>query len=146
AVVGGHVSRPPDLSMLPEEERPIVARALAKRPQRRWPSCGAFVDALDEPRLTRRTWIGVSVGTIAAGAVYGLATIMLQQQSSARLVAKFRRPSEKLGRIRGLAFSQDARFVVTNSSDGQPWVWNFEDRVAWYSLPTAGGPGVAMSG
>src|SRR5262249_6255884 len=36
----------PDLSMLPEAERPAVARALAKHPEGRWPSCRAFVDAL----------------------------------------------------------------------------------------------------
>jgi hypothetical protein len=45
-MVHGHLHRQPDLSMLPEEERPAVARALSKNPQDRWPSCGAFVDAL----------------------------------------------------------------------------------------------------
>lgn len=45
-VMNGHVSRPPDLSMLPESERPAVARALAKDPKDRWPSCRAFVEAL----------------------------------------------------------------------------------------------------
>src|SRR5205823_10117756 len=33
-----HMSQPPDLTMLPEEERPVVARALAKKPPQRWPS------------------------------------------------------------------------------------------------------------
>jgi serine/threonine protein kinase len=42
--------QPPDLSMLPEEERPAVARALASDPQRRWPDCRAFVKALAECR------------------------------------------------------------------------------------------------
>jgi formylglycine-generating enzyme required for sulfatase activity len=46
ALVGGHLTQPPDLSMLPEAERPVVARALAKDPEQRWPSCRAFVDAL----------------------------------------------------------------------------------------------------
>jgi formylglycine-generating enzyme required for sulfatase activity len=36
----------PDLSMLPEAERPAVARALAKEPEQRWPSCREFVAAL----------------------------------------------------------------------------------------------------
>jgi formylglycine-generating enzyme required for sulfatase activity len=41
-----HLSQPPDLEMLPEVERSIVARALAKEPNERWPSCRAFVEAL----------------------------------------------------------------------------------------------------
>lgn len=45
-VMGGHVNRAPDLTMLPERERAIVARALAKEPSKRWPSCRSFVTAL----------------------------------------------------------------------------------------------------
>ncbi len=46
ALMAGHLHRVPDLTMLPAEERPVVARALAKKPQERWPSCAAFVEAL----------------------------------------------------------------------------------------------------
>src|SRR5262249_3560431 len=46
ALVAGHLHRPPDLSMLPQRERPVVARALAKEPSKRWPNCRAFVAAL----------------------------------------------------------------------------------------------------
>ncbi|HEY1187577.1 MAG TPA: protein kinase, partial [Gemmata sp.] len=45
-----HMSEPPDLSMLPEGDRPVVARALAKNPDERWPSCTAFVRALGSAR------------------------------------------------------------------------------------------------
>ena len=45
-VMTGHLLEPPDLTMLPEEEREAVARALAKEPRDRWGSCRAFVDAL----------------------------------------------------------------------------------------------------
>jgi formylglycine-generating enzyme required for sulfatase activity len=45
-VLAGQLLQPPDLTMLPEAERPVVARALAKQPADRWPSCGAFVEAL----------------------------------------------------------------------------------------------------
>jgi serine/threonine protein kinase len=37
---------PPDLSMLPPRERPIVARALAFAPDERWPSCVEFIDRI----------------------------------------------------------------------------------------------------
>jgi tetratricopeptide (TPR) repeat protein/serine/threonine protein kinase len=46
AVMAGHMLREPDLSMLPEAERPAVARAMAKDPHDRWPSCRAFVKAV----------------------------------------------------------------------------------------------------
>jgi serine/threonine protein kinase len=36
----------PDLSMLPDAERPVINRALAPVPQDRWPNCVAMVDAL----------------------------------------------------------------------------------------------------
>jgi serine/threonine protein kinase len=45
-VIYAHIHGEPDLLALPEHERPVVARALAKRPEDRWPSCRAFVRAL----------------------------------------------------------------------------------------------------
>src|SRR5262249_14520613 len=42
----GHLYNDPDLGSLPPPERPIVARALAKRPEERWPDCRSFIDAL----------------------------------------------------------------------------------------------------
>jgi serine/threonine protein kinase len=41
-----HTQAPPDLDALPEADRPVVARALAKDPAQRYPSCGDFVRAL----------------------------------------------------------------------------------------------------
>ncbi len=41
-----HLQAQPDLSVLPDCDRPSVARALAKEPQDRFPSCSAFVQAL----------------------------------------------------------------------------------------------------
>jgi serine/threonine protein kinase len=41
-----HLSKAPDLEPLPADDRPAVARALAKHPQERFPSCTEFVQAL----------------------------------------------------------------------------------------------------
>jgi hypothetical protein len=41
-----HMSEQPDLSGLPEADKPAVARALAKDPNQRYPNCLAFVRAL----------------------------------------------------------------------------------------------------
>jgi formylglycine-generating enzyme required for sulfatase activity/serine/threonine protein kinase len=49
-IMAGHLLREPDLSMLPLEERPVVAKAMAKEPSQRWPSCKAFVEALTTTR------------------------------------------------------------------------------------------------
>ena len=46
AVMMGHLFGDPDLSMLPEPERTVVARALAKQPDGRWPDCRSFLGAL----------------------------------------------------------------------------------------------------
>jgi serine/threonine protein kinase/Flp pilus assembly protein TadD len=45
-VTAGHLYGRPDLEGLPEAERLIVERALAKEPGERWPDCRAFVEAL----------------------------------------------------------------------------------------------------
>src|SRR5262249_14063161 len=42
----GHLNQRRDRTRLPEVERPVVARALAKKPEERWQGCGAFVEAL----------------------------------------------------------------------------------------------------
>jgi serine/threonine protein kinase len=41
-----HSTAEPNLSPLPEADRPVVARALAKDPARRYPTCTDFVRAL----------------------------------------------------------------------------------------------------
>ncbi|HEY7315527.1 MAG TPA: protein kinase [Gemmataceae bacterium] len=69
-----HVQDPPDLERLPEAERPILARALAKEPRQRYPSCCAFVQALrtlgDVPMLrperSQRTSSDLNLGEMAA--------------------------------------------------------------------------------
>ena len=45
-IMQGHLEGTPDLTMLPEAEKTIVMRALAKKPEERWSSCGDFVGAL----------------------------------------------------------------------------------------------------
>lgn len=47
-IMAGHLKNPPDLTMLHEEERPVLARALAKKSDKRWPSCREFVKQLRE--------------------------------------------------------------------------------------------------
>ena len=45
-MMAGHIMHQPDLSMLPEAERAVVGRALAKTPQERFENSTAFVAAL----------------------------------------------------------------------------------------------------
>jgi len=60
-----HMTEAPDLSMLPEGDRPAVARALAKNPDDRFPSCIAFVRALGGETLRA----DVQTGAIPASAL-----------------------------------------------------------------------------
>jgi serine/threonine protein kinase len=62
----------PDLSGLAESDRPILARALAKEPRQRYPSCMAFVEALEAasppksesvpPSQARSTSVEIALG------------------------------------------------------------------------------------
>jgi serine/threonine protein kinase len=49
-----HTQEEPELRNLPEAERPVIARALAKDPKRRFPNCLAFVRALYNARPMRK--------------------------------------------------------------------------------------------
>jgi serine/threonine protein kinase len=49
-----HMNEEPELRALPEGERPVVARALAKDPAKRFPNCLAFVRALFQARGASR--------------------------------------------------------------------------------------------
>jgi serine/threonine protein kinase len=46
SVMMAHMTKEPDLSALPDADRPSVARALAKEPDRRFPSCLQFIQAI----------------------------------------------------------------------------------------------------
>lgn len=49
-----HLNEEPDLRTLPEQERPIVARALSKDPAKRYPNCLSFIRALYTARTPAR--------------------------------------------------------------------------------------------
>jgi tetratricopeptide (TPR) repeat protein/serine/threonine protein kinase len=65
-VMAGHLMHPPDLAALPQEEQPLVARALAKEPQERWPNCRSFAQALYSCRLSAATSAPVPAESRAA--------------------------------------------------------------------------------
>lgn len=48
-----HIQGKPNLSSLPEAERPVIERALAKTPNERWPNCMAMVKALQNATLQK---------------------------------------------------------------------------------------------
>src|SRR5262249_50383621 len=61
-LMAGHLTRPPDLTMLPEAERTIVARALAKTPAHGWRPCLSFGEALQGGKSTGRAGATEPVG------------------------------------------------------------------------------------
>ncbi len=54
-VLDGHLHRPPNLVSLPRGESEVVARALSKRPEERWPSCREFVQELERVAMLSET-------------------------------------------------------------------------------------------
>jgi hypothetical protein len=60
-----HLNEEPELRALPETERAIVARALSKKPEDRWPNCLSFVRALYNARSARPEHVEVESATAA---------------------------------------------------------------------------------
>jgi serine/threonine protein kinase len=71
-VMAGHMSAAPDLTMVPEAERPAVARALAKNPVERWPNCRAFAAALTASAATSASVQGDELPRLTASANAGI--------------------------------------------------------------------------
>jgi hypothetical protein len=73
-VMAGHLKERPNLDMVPELERPVVQRALSKRPEDRWPSCSDFVERLAAPSTPRA--VG-GMRMVAAGVAGAVIVVML---------------------------------------------------------------------
>lgn len=89
-MLSGHLANAPDLSMLPESERPVLRRALAKEPGDRWPSCQAFVEALAQSMqpgavLRRKArvsrWLAAAVVPALVGLLIVFAPSLLETPS-----------------------------------------------------------------
>lgn len=79
-----HVHAAPNLDPLPASDRPVVARALEKNPERRFPNCMAFVEALMDAsrRKTHITVERASAATPEAAAVQDLPQLAANQSRS----------------------------------------------------------------
>jgi hypothetical protein len=64
-----HMTQDPELRALPEAERPVIARGLAKDPAKRFPNCLAFIRALYQARMAVRIDSGVTAKEHAAAGV-----------------------------------------------------------------------------
>jgi serine/threonine protein kinase len=60
------LEKTPDLAPLPEAEQRVLLRALAKKPENRFPTCVAFADALHEALFPSPVHIDSSRGSVAA--------------------------------------------------------------------------------
>jgi serine/threonine protein kinase len=75
-----HMEEEPDLRALPEAERPVVARALSKDPERRFPNCLAFVRALYNARPAVRPGARNTGESQRPGTIYDtMEDILLEQ-------------------------------------------------------------------
>src|SRR6266542_4329740 len=72
-----HMHEEPELRALPEAERPIVARALSKDPEKRFPRCLAFLRALHNARQ------GSGKGTVGEGGTSAQARGRMRPESMA---------------------------------------------------------------
>lgn len=75
-----HVKSPPQLTALPEADRPIVARSLSKSPERRFRSCREMVDRLLQATPTAAETKALRAGIEASKAESAQSTPSLQAE------------------------------------------------------------------
>ena len=63
-----HLERTPDLNPLPEPEQEVLKKALSKDPTKRYPSCLAFMQALEQAVAPELGRIGTAAGIPLGGA------------------------------------------------------------------------------
>jgi eukaryotic-like serine/threonine-protein kinase len=112
-----HLQEQPELRGLAEPERPVLARALAKDPGKRFPNCLAFIRAL----YTVRTARAEPLSLVEAG---GSAPGQLRPKSMAETLENFKLEG-------GLASS------TTGNRDASQEGWSPEDEVNLGSAPAA---------
>lgn len=146
-----HLNAPPDLSMLPQFERPAVERALAKDPHDRWLNCQVFVEALKKAAAEpvgksdiRETWsVGLGLGQVnclafmadGSHAVLGTAhtgpnanCVVLVELPQGREVQRFKGHSPS---IRSVAISPGATEVYSSSDDWTLRSWDVASGREW---------------
>lgn len=157
AMVAAHLHRPPDLSMLPAEERPPVAKALAKRPGDRWPTCRAFVAAVADPRAAPRDVGGPAARrrrrrwpwAVAAVAALALALLTLLPKRPPAVTVRAFKKVDDAGLVRSVAVSRVLppldRVVALSNGSTCPVVWDVSTGKPLHRLPYAGGACAALA-
>jgi serine/threonine protein kinase len=147
-MIAGHLHRAPDLSMLPEAERPAVERALSKSPKQRWPTCQGFIDAVangSPRRRSRRAWIAATAVALGLGVLPFLRKRRSLPPEKIVFVRRFNH-SKLPSNIRCVVggYVDERPVAFSNGTDG-PTLWDVENGTVIRHFKTPGGPCAAMA-
>jgi len=115
ALLMQHVNMPPNLDHSPACDRPALARALAKKPEDRWPSVNAFVRGLLSGSTSGRIMVHLSTG---AGLAANAAGVTRRDRRHSRPAAHHR--DERPGLHPRAAGSDRPRPAAPDDRD---WPW-----------------------
>jgi eukaryotic-like serine/threonine-protein kinase len=105
-----HISADPDLTSLPPSDRDAVRRALAKKPDDRFPNCVEMVKALRAAGASRLAPAGSAAGTLRPGSVGGRLDLI-----PTSLPPPFRSPSRSSGTLQRPAMFRGLPPLITPS-------------------------------
>ena len=100
-----HVNEAPDVRFLPETDRALVSKALAKNPEERFDSCMEFIVALKKARLAQRIPERAAAETANAQVLVGAGKAQ-RSRTMAESMDDFQLPSEEESRDNGLDFDR----------------------------------------
>ena len=136
-IMAGHCNRQPDLSMIPLQQKWVVAKALEKNPLKRWGSCSEFIRQIRQansnpiprvPTLDRRyvlTAIVLGFGLLGI-ALFARAFLGRQQSPTFK---EFILEGHQ-GEVSCTSISEDGKTGISGGKDKKVIAWDLENQRA----------------
>lgn len=140
-IMAGHCNRLPDLAMIPIHQRWVVAKALEKRPLKRWANCSEFINQIKlanstsikpSSTLNRRSLLLIAfipIALITLGLLFYFSLPKSQKFIFNEITLEGHR-----GEVSCICISEDGKTGISGGADRQAIVWDLENHKPRFQL------------